>query len=330
MSDSGDVSPAGLHAAMADEIAEVIVGYEDVVEHLTISMLTRGHLLLEGVPGVAKTTLANLVARVCGLSYSRVQMTPDVLPADITGTNVYHEHTGAFELHRGPVFANVVVADEINRATPKTQSALLEAMQERQVTIEGETLSLPEPFMVIATQNPLEEEGVYALPIAQRDRFQFKLTMGMPERGVERELLERFHGDPALGVETVERVIDPADLLAARAVVADVHVAEAVAEYLLDLVTASREHPDVDHGASPRAAIAFQQAAKAKAAIEGREYVVPDDVRDLAGVVLEHRLALTADAELGGVSPDDVVEDVIESVAVPSASPHELARLVED
>ncbi len=330
MSDEGPADPAAVHEAITTEIGRVIVGNESIIEGLTISLLTRGHLLLEGIPGVAKTTLANLVAEVCGLSYRRIQMTPDVLPADITGTHIYRESTGEFELRRGPIFANVVVADEINRATPKTQSALLEAMQERQVTLEGETLALPAPFMVIATQNPLEEEGVYSLPIAQRDRFQLKLVMGTPARELERELLKRFQGDPDLGVELVGRVIDPADLLAAQAIVADVHVSDVITEYLLDLVAASRSHPDVNHGVSPRAAIAYQDVAKAKAAIEGRSYVLPDDLRSLAVEVMEHRLVLSADAELSGVSPTDIVFDVVDSVEPPGASAAEVAELVED
>jgi len=301
------------------ETSEVLVGNERAIEHLTIALLTRGHILLEGVPGVAKTTLANLFARVLGLEYSRIQMTPDILPADITGTHVYRENVGEFELQRGPVFANVVVADEINRATPKTQSALLEAMQERRVTIGDETLELPTPFIVIATQNPIEMEGTFELPEAQQDRFQFKLTIDLLERGDERELMDRFDDDPGLGPGDAEQVVDAADVLAARRAVREVHVSTPVKEYILDLVEATRTHPDVEHGASSRATLAFLDAAKGRAAIDGREYVIPDDVKLLAPSVLVHRLVLSTDADLSDVSRGDVVSDVLEQVEPPGA-----------
>ncbi|UTF54837.1 AAA family ATPase [Natronosalvus rutilus] len=311
--------PAALYEALSAEMQHVLVGNDETVEHLTIALLIRGHVLLEGVPGVAKTTLANLFARVSGLDHRRIQMTPDILPADITGTHVYHETTGTFELQRGPVFANLVIADEINRATPKTQSALLEAMQERQVTIEGETLELPTPFLVVATQNPIEMEGVFELPEAQRDRFQFKLTVDIPDRAGERELIDRFDADPTLGPDHVEQVIDPAAIDAAREIVADVHVAPAVKAYILDLVAASRDHPDVTYGASPRATLAFLDGAKARAAIHGREYVIPDDVKALAEPILVHRLVLGTDAELSSVDTADVIADLLEEVEPPGA-----------
>ncbi|ELY37695.1 AAA family ATPase [Natronorubrum tibetense] len=311
--------PAATYDALQDEIGRVLIGNESAIEHLTIALLTRGHVLLEGVPGIAKTTLANLFARVSGLEYNRIQMTPDIVPADITGTHVYRESTGDFTLQRGPIFANLVVADEINRATPKTQSALLEGMQERHVTIEGETLSLPTPFMVIATQNPIEIEGVFELPEAQRDRFQFKLTVDLPERAVERQLLDQFDDDPELGPEDVEQVVEVGELLAARETVADVYVAPAIKEYVLDLVTATRDHPDVTHGASPRATLAFLHSTKARAAIHGREYVIPDDVKELAEVILAHRLVLSTDADLSDVSRDEIVTEVVETVTPPGA-----------
>ena len=248
-------------------------------------------------------------------------MTPDVLPADITGTHVYRENTGEFDLQRGPIFTNLVVADEINRATPKTQSALLEAMEERRVTIEGETLELPEPFMVVATQNPIEMEGVFELPEAQRDRFQLKLTIDLPDRADEREILERFDADPSLGPTDVSQVVDVDALLAARKRVRDVHVAAPVKEYVLDVVVATRDHPDVVHGASPRATLAFLDAGKARAAIRGRGYAIPDDVKALARSILVHRLVLSTDAELSDVRPADVVEDVLEAVEPPGMDP---------
>ncbi|QKY20476.1 MoxR family ATPase [Halolamina sp. CBA1230] len=322
--------PAGFHAAIREEVSGVLIDNEDVVRGISIAALTGGHVLLEGVPGVAKTTIANLFARASGLEYNRIQMTPDILPADITGTHIYREQTGEFDLQRGPVFANVVVADEINRATPKTQSALLEAMQEGTVTIEGDTLSLPDPFMVIATQNPIEMEGTFALPEAQRDRFQLKLTVDLPGREMERELFDRFDAEPDIGPDTIEQVVSSDELTAARSVVADVHVAEPVREYILDLVRATRDSSDVEHGASPRATLAFLNTAKAAAAIDGREYVIPDDVKDLAHPVLRHRLVLSTDAELGGESVDDLVDEFIASVPVPDDAEADTAQPTTD
>jgi MoxR-like ATPase len=312
--------PADLYERIHSEVGTVLIGKDDLVEALTVSLLTRGHILLEGVPGVAKTTLANLFARATGLEYNRIQMTPDILPADITGTYIYREQEGKFELQRGPVFANLIVADEINRATPKTQSALLEAMQEGNVTIEGNTLDLPDPFMVIATQNPIEMEGTFELPEAQRDRFQVKLTVDIPDREEESELLERFDDDPTLGPGGIERVVTLGEIQEAREIVQGVHVAEAVREYILDIVEATRSSPDVEHGASPRASIAFLNTAKARAAIHGRDYAIPDDVKAMAEPILSHRLVLSTDAELGNVSRSDVVADVLSSVETPSTS----------
>jgi MoxR-like ATPase len=315
--------PATLHEQVREEVEAVLIGNESLVEGLTISLLTRGHVLLEGVPGVAKTTAANLFARASGLDYNRVQMTPDVLPADITGTHVYREHVGEFDLQQGPIFANLVVADEINRATPKTQSALLEAMQEARVTIEGETLGLPEPFMLIATQNPLEMEGTFQLPEAQRDRFQQKLTVALPDRDVEKRLLDRFDEHPGIGPDTVSKVVGPNDVLEAREVVTGVHVSDGVKEYVLDLVAATRESPDVEHGGSPRASLAFLNTTKARAAVRGREYVIPDDVKALAKPVLIHRLVLSTDATLSDVTASEVVEEILDRVEPPNGAPTE-------
>ncbi len=310
--------PSALYEQIRSEMSSVLIGNEDVLECITISLLTRGHVLLEGVPGTAKTTMANLFAEVSGLNYSRIQMTPDILPADITGTRVYRENTGEFELQRGPVFANVVVADEINRATAKTQSALLEAMQEDTVTIEGETLDLPIPFLVIATQNPIEMEGTFELPEAQRDRFQFKLTVDIPDREEESELLSRFDRDPTLDSSSVEQVVSTEEIITARETVDDVYVDEQVREYIIDLVAESRAHPDVEHGGSPRASLALLNAAKARAAIHGREYVIPDDVKAVAAPVLVHRLVLNADAELSDVSPETIVKEIVGDIEPPS------------
>ncbi len=309
--------PAETFAAIRDAVGTVLVGNEDVVEGLGAALLARGHVLLEGVPGVGKTTVARLFARATGLEYARVQMTPDMLPADVTGTRVYRED-GEFAVERGPVFANVVVADEINRATPKTQSALLEAMQERSVTLQGETLALPEPFAVVATRNPIEMEGTYPLPEAQRDRFALKLTVDLPDADEERAILDRFDEAPDLAPSAVDPVVDRDAVLAAREAAASVHVADGVKEYVRRVAAATREHAAVAHGASPRAALHLMDCAKARAAIRGREYVVPDDAKALAGPALAHRLVLGADAELDGTDPADVVDDVVSSVPVPA------------
>ena len=309
--------PAELYSAIREEVGTVLLGNEEIVEGLTVALLTDGHVLLEGVPGIAKTTAARLFSRATGLEHSRIQMTPDILPADITGTNVYREATGTFETRKGPVFSNVVLADEINRATPKAQSALLEAMAERTVTIDGETYPLPSPFLLVATQNPIEMEGTFTLPEAQRDRFQLKLTMDIPERATERALLDSFDRKPDLEPTSISQVVTHDDIFAAREAVTEVHVAPEIKQYVLDIVEATRSHSAVEHGASPRASIAFLKTGKARAAIYGRDYVIPDDIKVLARPILLHRLLLNADAEIGGVDPESIVEEVIESVETP-------------
>ena len=319
--------PAELAATIADETSDILIGMDDLVEQLTISLLTRGHVLLEGVPGVAKTTLANTFARASGLTFTRVQMTPDILPADITGASIYREQTGEFEIRKGPIFENVVVADEINRATPKTQSALLEAMAEGQVSIEGETLELPEPFLVIATQNPIEMEGTFELPEAQRDRFQQKLIVDLPDENTERAMLKRFGNAPTMGPSDISAAVSPADIAAARDVVMNVNVEEAVHDYILGLVAASRTHADTAYGASPRGSLALLQTAKARAAIRGREYVINDDVKQLVEPVLRHRLVLSTDAELSNITPDDIIADIVSSVVPPEGQIQDVALL---
>ena len=310
--------PAALYESLRDEMATVLVGHEELIEGLTLATLTGGHVLLEGVPGIAKTTAANLFARATGLEYARVQMTPDLLPADITGTRVYREETGTFKLKEGPVFSNVVVADEINRATPKTQSALLESMQETQVTIDGETKQLPSPFLVIATQNPIEMEGVFALPEAQRDRFQQKLVVDLPARDDERQLLDRFDDEPDLDATVIRPVTTPSEIAACKQTVAGVHVAPPIKEYVIDVIDETREHSAVKHGASPRASINFLDAAKAHAAIRSRGYVIPDDLKAIAGRVLTHRLVLETDAGLRGTDPAAVVGEAVEAAEPPT------------
>jgi len=309
--------PDELFENVRNEASRVLIGNEDILEGLTIALLTRGHVLLEGVPGVAKTTIANLFAHTLGLEYRRIQMTPDLLPADVTGTRIYRDQTGDFDLQKGPIFSNVVVTDEINRATPKTQSALLEAMEEGQVTIEGETHDLPSPFILIATQNPIEMEGTFGLPEAQRDRFQSKLRVDIPERALETELLDAFSTGPIMESTDVESVVTRSDIMAARETVREVFVENSVRDYILDIVDATRDSADVAYGASPRAAIALLQASQGRAAIKGREYVIPDDPKSLAVKLLAHRLVLSTEAELSDMSPEAVIKEVLEQVSIP-------------
>ena len=320
MSESASSDPAAVYAAVDEAVQDVLIDQNSLVTGISVALLTGGHVLIEGVPGVGKTLGAQLFARATGLEYGRIQMTPDVLPADITGTHVYREATGEFELQEGPIFTNVVVADEINRATPKTQSALLEAMQEDTVTIDGETRPLPSPFLVIATQNPIEYEGTFSLPEAQRDRFQLKLTVEPPDRDGEMALLDRFDAAPNLGPEDVSQVIDTADLLAARDAVAEVYVSEPVKAYILDLIAATRASDELAHGASPRAALSVLNVAKARAALEGRTYVIPDDVKSFAIMTLSHRLVLGTSAELSERDASTILRDILEETAIPSTT----------
>ncbi|WP_458190823.1 AAA family ATPase [Haladaptatus sp. NG-WS-4] len=312
------MDPADLYADLRTEVDKVLIGNDAIIEGLTISLLTRGHVLLEGVPGVAKTTIANAFARATGLDSTRIQMTPDLLPADITGTHIYREPVGEFELQRGPIFTHLVVADEINRATPKTQSALLEAMQEGTVTIEGETLPLPTPFIVIATQNPIEMEGTYELPEAQRDRFQLKLSVDLPTTADELKIIDRFNTTPELGPDDLSQVVSVDAILAARVNVTAVYVADSVKEYIQSVVAATRENTDLAYGGSPRATLALLHTAKARAAINGRNYVIPDDIKALAVPVMRHRLVLSTDAELSERSTVDIIDEILDSVTPPS------------
>ncbi|WP_049972840.1 AAA family ATPase [Haladaptatus cibarius] len=316
-----------LYQLIRDEISHVLIGKESLIEHLTVSLLTDGHVLLEGVPGIAKTTVANLFAQATGLSHNRIQMTPDLLPADVTGTRVYRENTGEFTLQKGSIFANLVVADEVNRATPKTQSAFLEAMEENGVTIDGKTLDLPDPFMVIATQNPIDMEGTYQLPEAQRDRFQQKVIVELPTESEEGELLDRIDENPNLSSDDIEQVATTEMINKARREVTTVYVAPAVKSYILRLVEAARMHEAVEYGGSPRASIAFLQTAKARASIHGRSYVLPDDVKFHLRSILTHRLVLDADAELRETSVDDVLTAIEETTESPGTTADELTPI---
>jgi len=294
-----------------------------VVERLLIGLLTSGHILLEGVPGLAKTLAVRTLAEILHASFSRIQFTPDLLPADVIGTMVFDQKSQEFHPKKGPLFAHIVLADEINRAPAKVQSALLEAMQEHQVTIGGTTYPLPEPFLVLATQNPIEQEGTYPLPEAQLDRFLFKVKVDYPARLEEREILVRMSGGEPI---PVERVLHPSDVLAARKAIAAVHLDPRLVDYIVDLVRATREPaavglgslaPLIAYGASPRASLSLAQAGRASAFLQGRDFVVPEDLRALAPDVLRHRLVLTFEAEAEDVTADSVVAQILGAVKVP-------------
>jgi MoxR-like ATPase len=315
---SRDSSFGRMFAAMLANVEQVIQGKREPVHLALVCLLAEGHLLIEDVPGVGKTTLAKAIARSIGGTCNRIQFTPDLLPSDVTGVSVWNRSTSDFEFRPGGCFANIVLADEINRASPKTQSALLEAMEERQVTVDAHTYRLVRPFMVIATQNPIELEGTYPLPEAQLDRFLMRIPMGYPGRDAELAILEGRHAG-ALRVDDIEPVVSAAEIEAATGVVDSVHVAPEIRTYILDITTASRRHPDVVLGASPRASLALQRSARALAASFGRGYVIPDDVKRVLPVVLEHRLVLSPDAQLRGTTPSDLVEAIMASVAVPGA-----------
>lgn len=308
-----------LHLALARNLSRVIQGKPEVIDLVLLGLLAEGHVLVEDVPGVGKTTLAKALARSIDGTYGRIQFTPDLLPSDVVGVNVWNRSSGTFEFRPGPVFANVLLADEINRASPKTQSALLEAMAERQVTIDGTTRSLEPPFLVIATQNPIENEGTYPLPESQLDRFLLKVSVGYPDRQSELQILAT-HGevDP---LASLAPVVTAAEVSALAAAARSVHVAPALQGYLVDLAEATRRHPDVAVGVSPRATLALQRIARARAATRGRTYVTPDDVKALAGPVLTHRILLSSGARVGRVDASDVVADVLEQVPQPAPRP---------
>jgi MoxR-like ATPase len=294
-----------------------------MVERLMVSLLTGGHVLVEGVPGLAKTLAVRTLAEAISTSFQRIQFTPDLLPADVVGTQVFDQSTGRFSVKRGPIFANIVLADEINRAPAKVQAALLEAMQEKQVTLAGETLRLEEPFLVLATQNPIEQEGTYPLPEAQVDRFLLKLKVSYPGREEEKEIMRRMAGGEPIAVSPVAT---PSDILEARRHVMQLYLDERVLDYIVDIVLATRSPaqaglpelvPLIEFGASPRASIALAQAARAHAFLRGRNYVIPEDVKSMAPDVLRHRIITSYEAEAEGVSSDDIVRQILAAVATP-------------
>ncbi len=308
---------------LRSEIGKVIVGQKYLVDRLIEGMLANGHILLEGVPGLAKTLAVKTLSDAMQAKFNRIQFTPDLLPSDIVGTLIFNQQTGGFLTQKGPIFANLILADEINRAPAKVQSALLEAMQERQVTIGGETFALPSPFLVLATQNPIDQEGTYQLPEAQVDRFIFKLKVGYPSKPEEREILDLM-GRTQQKID-VNTVVTPEHLLEARKVVDEIYLDDKIKDYIVDIVFATRRPKDyrldlesmIQFGASPRATIALCVASKAHAFAQGRGYVVPQDIKDIAHDILRHRIIVSYEAEAEGVSSEDIIDKVLNTVAVP-------------
>jgi MoxR-like ATPase len=305
------------------QVSRRVVGQDYMIDRLLISLLTGGHVLLEGVPGLAKTLTVRTLAETIDTTFSRIQFTPDLLPADVVGTQVYDQSTGKFLVKQGPIFANIILADEINRAPAKVQAALLEAMQEKQVTIGGTTYKLEEPFLVLATQNPIEQEGTYPLPEAQVDRFMLKLRVGYPTRAEEKEIMRRMAGGEAI---PIDRVASPDAVLAARARIAELYMDERIMDYIVDIVHATREPkaaglddltPLIEFGASPRATIALAQASRAHSFLRGRAFVTPDDVKAIAPDVLRHRVLTTYEAEAEEVTSDDIVARVLAKIESP-------------
>jgi len=302
---------------VAANVEKVIFGKHHEVELALVALVCRGHILVEDVPGTGKTVLAKAIARSLGCSFRRIQFTPDLLPSDVTGVSIFNQRTSAFEFRPGPVMTQIVLADEINRATPKTQSALLESMEEHQVTVDGTTYQLPDPFLVMATQNPIEYEGTFPLPEAQLDRFFMRIQLGYPKEREEIAILDAQRIVHPL--ETIEQVMSADELLQAQAQVREIHIADSVKAYVVDIVTATRSHPDVYLGASPRGSLALSRAAQAYAAMNGRDYVLPDDVKALAAPTLSHRLILQPQARLKDLAATTVVAEILASVPVEAA-----------
>jgi len=300
-----------------DNVEEVIIGKHEEVQLALVALLCQGHILIDDVPGVGKTMLAKSIARSLGCAFKRIQFTPDMLPSDVTGVSVYDQSTGQFEFRPGPVMAHIVLTDEINRATPKTQSALLEAMEERQVTVDGVTHQLAKPFMVLATQNPIEYEGTFPLPEAQLDRFLMRMSLGYPSPADEILILEaQQHVHP---IETIEQVVDSPELLDVQEQVKEVYVHDAIKQYIVALVGATRKHADVYLGASPRGSLTLYKTGQARAALQGRDYVIPDDVKALAQVTLSHRLIVNPSARIKEVDPRTVIKEILQAVEAPGA-----------
>ena len=302
-------------ARVRENVARVIVGRDDVIELALVAMLCNGHVLIDDVPGLGKTMLAKALARSVGCAFRRIQFTPDLMPSDVTGINFYNQKSGEFEFRAGPLIANIVLADEINRATPRTQSALLEAMEEQQLTIDGVTTRLPQPFLVLATQNPIELDGTFPLPEAQLDRFLLRLRMGYPDVAEEDAILLRFEAENPL--DALQPVIEAAELVRLAALLPSVRCDASVRDYIVRLAQATRAHSAVELGASPRATLALFRASRALAAVRGRDYVLPDDVKQLAPAVLGHRIMLSSQSRLRGRDAESLVGDLLDQLPVP-------------
>jgi MoxR-like ATPase len=314
-----DVDPVMLRAERVKaEIGQVIVGQEEMLDLLLVALFTNGHVLLEGVPGIAKTLTAKLLAKTLHTAFSRIQFTPDLMPADVLGTSVFNMKTTDFNFKPGPIFSNIVLIDEINRAPAKTQASLFEVMEERQVTVDGTTYPMSEPFFVMATQNPIEQEGTYKLPEAQLDRFLFKIVLTYPKLEEEQAILRRFHRDFSGNLrETVSSVLSPADIADCRSIIEQVFIRAELLDYIAAIVHHTRNNPDLFLGASPRASLSLMKASKAVAAMSGRNFVTPDDIRFVVYPTLNHRIILTPEREMEGYSTREVLDDIVRKIEVP-------------
>ena len=314
-----DVVPVQVMAnRIKAEIGKVVIGQEDVMDQMIIALLSGGHVLTEGVPGIAKTLTARLLAKTIDAGFSRIQFTPDLMPADVLGTSVFNMRDSEFQFKSGPIFSNIVLIDEINRAPAKTQSSLFEVMEELQVTVDGNTYSMTEPFFVVATQNPIEQEGTYKLPEAQLDRFIFKVIANYPSLAEEKAILRRFKNDfSQKSREDVQAIVTPKDIAHARSIIEKVYMRDELLDYIAEIIHHTRNSGDLYLGASPRASIAIMKTAKAAAAIEGRNFVTPDDIRYVSYPVLNHRIILTPEREMEGYTTKEVIDDLIRKVEVP-------------